>query len=173
MLSLHYEAHGRVAAPAAEVFAHLDDHKRLGSHMSKSSWQMGGGSMQFELDDKQGQAIGSRIRLSGRILGTSLSVDEVVTEREPPARKVWETTGTPNLMVIGPYRLGFEVRPDADRSTVRIFIDYSLPQTGSARVLGRLFGGWYAKWCVRQMLDDVTAHFARATAEHVQSPTGH
>jgi hypothetical protein len=141
------------------VFAHLDDHKRLSSHMSQSSWRMGGGSMQFELDEREGKAVGSHIRLSGRILGRTLSVEEVVTEREPPARKVWETTGTPDLMVIGDYRLGFDITPDAGRSVVRIFIDYALPQSGSARVLGRVFGDWYAKWCTRQMLRDVTTHF--------------
>jgi len=95
------------------------------------------------------------------MLGLSLSVEEVVTERVPPVRKVWETTGVPHLMIIGRYRLGFEIRPAASQSLVRIFIDYALPQSGLARVLGRLFGGWYAKWCTRQMLRDVTMHFAR------------
>ena len=161
MLSYQYEVHGRVAAPAAEVFAHLDDHTRLSSHMSKSSWKMGGGKMQIDVDDQGGKAIGSHIRLSGRILGRLLSVEEVVTEREPPTRKVWETTGDPNLLVIGHYRLGFDITPEAVQSTVRVFIDYSLPESGAARMLGRLFGDWYAKWCTRQMLRDVTAHFSQ------------
>ena len=44
--------------------------------------------------------------MNGRILGLKLSLDEVVTERDPPARKVWETVGVPRLLVIGPYRMG-------------------------------------------------------------------
>jgi polyketide cyclase/dehydrase/lipid transport protein len=162
MLSRQYEVRGRVAAPAAEVFAHLDDHTRLSSHMSKSSWKMGGGKMQIDVDEQGGKAVGSHIRLSGRILGRLLSVEEVVTEREPPIRKVWETIGTPDLLVIGPYRMGFDITPAAGQSVVRVFIDYALPEKGAARTLGRLCGDWYAKWCTRQMLRDVAAHFSTA-----------
>jgi hypothetical protein len=69
--------------------------------MSKSSWKMGGGRMEMVFDDKQGRVVGSRIRLAGRVFGISLFVDEIVTERDPPYRKIWETLGTPKLLVIG------------------------------------------------------------------------
>jgi hypothetical protein len=59
---------------------------------------MGGGPMQTELDAGQGQTGGSRIRLSSRVFGLELSVEEIVTERVPPQRKVWETTGLPRLV---------------------------------------------------------------------------
>src|SRR4030067_1009294 len=37
-------------------------------------------------------------------------------------------------------------------SRLRVFIDYELPPTPGTRWLGFLFGGFYARWCVRQML---------------------
>ncbi|MDP2370566.1 hypothetical protein [Rhodoferax sp.] len=46
--------------------------------------------MATELDEGRGQKVGSRIRLSGRVPGVELSVEEIVTERNPPRRKVWE-----------------------------------------------------------------------------------
>ena len=58
---------------------------------------MGGGRMQIELDAGRGQTVGSRIRLSGRVFGLTLSVEEIVTERVPPQRKVWETIGSPSF----------------------------------------------------------------------------
>ena len=103
----HDETSAMVAGPPEEVFAHMDDHARLTSHMSESSWMMGRGSMQVELDAARGQKIGSWIRLSGKILGVTLAVEEIVTERTPPRRKAWETTGVPRLLVIGRYRMGF------------------------------------------------------------------
>ncbi len=38
-----------------------------------------------------------------------LFLEEVVTEREPPHHKAWETTGRQQLLVISNYRLGFDL----------------------------------------------------------------
>lgn len=155
-----------IPAPVERVFAHIDDHSRLSAHMSESSWMMGGGRMRIELDEGRGQKIGSRIRLAGRLFGIELSVDEIVTEREPPRRKVWQTTGSPRLLVIGHYRMGFELSPRDGHSVLRVFIDYSLPAQAPARWLGLLFAGFYARWCTRRMVDDAARHFASSASRH-------
>lgn len=95
----------------------------------------------------------------GQILGINLDLDEVVTHRDPPRSKTWETVGNPNLIVIGEYQLGFDIRSVADRAELKVFIDYNLPRGGS-RWLGQLLGDVYAKWCVRQMLGGTKKHFA-------------
>jgi hypothetical protein len=110
--------------------------------------------------------VGSRIRLSGRVLGVELSVEEVVVERNPPHRKVWETTGTPKLLVFGHYRMGFELSPQGSRSMLRVFIDYAVPEGGLSRWLGRVFGRAYARWCTQQMVDDAVRHFETPPATH-------
>ena len=160
MLPLHSESNGLVQAPMDRVFAHMDDHTRLSSHMSERSWQTGGGRMATEIDSGRGQKVGSRIRMSGRVFGVWLSVEEIVVERNPPRRKVWETAGTPKLLVIGRYRMGFELSPQGTGSMLRVFIEYALPERGLARWLGHLFGRYYAGWCTRQMVDDAVRHFA-------------
>ncbi|HXZ86681.1 MAG TPA: SRPBCC family protein, partial [Myxococcota bacterium] len=109
VLPHHVESSGRVAAPAERVFEHLDDHRRLSAHMTRRTWMMAGSRMVLQLDQQLARAVGSHIRLAGRILGVRLELDEVVTEREPPRRKVWMTVGEPRLVVIGPYRMGFEL----------------------------------------------------------------
>ncbi len=159
----HYETNALVQAPTDKVFAYVDDPTRLSSHMTKSSWMIGGSRMQIALDDGRGQRVGSRIRLSGRIFGLRLSVEEVVTERNFPHRKVWETTGAPNLLVIGHYRMGFEVGSRDNGSLLRIYIDYSLPRGVLARRLGYLLGPVYARWCTQQMVNDAVRHFASLT----------
>ena len=163
MLTQHYETSAYVPSPVERVFAHLDDHTRLSSHMSKSSWKMGGGRMEIDLDEAQGKSVGSRIRLAGRVFGIDLSVEEIVTEHNPPSRKVWETTASPKLLVIGHYRMGFELTRQGNGSALRVFIDYALPESAPARWLGSLFGRYYAKWCTQQMVDDAVKHFALLT----------
>ncbi|MBI4500046.1 MAG: SRPBCC family protein [Gemmatimonadetes bacterium] len=158
-MTRHDESTALIAAPTGLVFAHVDDHTRLSSHMSRSSWCMGGGRMETVLDQGRGHGVGSHIRLSGRVFGIALSVDEVVTERTPPSRKVWETVGSPRLFVIGPYRMGFEVTPRGNGSLLQVFIEYALPERLPWRWLGRLFGRYYAQWCTRRMVDDTVASF--------------
>lgn len=163
MATQHHDRAVFIDAPPEQVFAFVDDHSRLSSHMGESSWMMGGGRMAVELDDAKGQTVGAHIRLSGRIFGLRLFLDEVVTRRDPPFAKVWETVGTPRLLVIGWYRLGVEITPEARGSRLRVFIDYDLP-AGWARWLGLLFGGVYAKWCVAQMLAGASKHFGACRA---------
>jgi len=121
---LHHHSEVEVDADAHGLFAHLDDHRRLASHMEKPSLMMAGATMRVEVDALQGQAVGSLIRVTGRVLGVNLVVDEVVTERVPPLRKTWETRGEPQLLVIGSYRMGFTISPQGDRSRLMVFIDY-------------------------------------------------
>src|SRR5262249_8204884 len=146
--------------PVDRVFAHVDDHTRLSTHMNQSSWKMGGGRMAIELDAGRGQHVGAHIRLTGRVFGMKLAVEEIVTERMPPHPKVWEAIGSPNLLVIGHYRMGFEITPEGQASRLRVFIDYAMPERAPARWLGRLFGRYYARWCTQQMIDDAEQYFA-------------
>ena len=108
-----------------------------------------------EPDARRGKTVGSRIRVSGRVFRLELSVEEIVTARVPPQRKVWETTGSPRLLVIEHYRMGFEIASQEKRSLLRVCIDYALPQEGPARWLGLLLGHYYARWCTQQMVSDI------------------
>ena len=154
----HAESRGQIRATAERVFVHLDDHARLSAHMARRSWRMGWGRMQLQLDERAGRAAGSRIRLAGRVFGLRLGLEEVVTEYAPPVRKVWETVGTPRLLVIGPYRMGFRIEPAAgDDVTLLVFVDYAPPARGVSRFLGGLFGRAYAQWCCDRMVADARA----------------
>ena len=148
-----------VRATVDRVFAYLDDPKALAAHMGESSMMMAGSRMLIDVDADGGRAIGSKISMHGRMMGIPLSLEEVITERQVPRRKVWQTIGTPNLLIMAHYRMGFELTPSGDSSMVRVFIDYSLPTTAPGSWLGRLHGGVYARWCTKQMADDAARRF--------------
>jgi Polyketide cyclase / dehydrase and lipid transport len=156
----HLESSAVINAFAEDVFAFVDEHARFSSHMNESSWMMGGGRMSVDLDAAHGQAVGSHIRLSGRVFGIRLYLDEVVTRRDPPINKVWETVGVPRLLVIGAYKMGVEITPVRDGSRMRVFIDYELPKGWVNSWLGFLFGRFYAKWCIDRMLEGAVEKFA-------------
>ena len=148
----HYEESTLINTPPQKLFTYIDDHTRLVSHMSNSSWMMGGGHMDTQVDSERGQKVGSHIRMRSRVFGLNLFLDEVVTQYEPPHLKIWQTVGDLNLLVIGHYQMGFEILGENGKSKFTVFIRYKLPESMGTRWLGYIFGGFYAKWCVRQML---------------------
>jgi hypothetical protein len=163
---LHHSSEVDVSLVPAVLFAALDDHKRLASHMEKPSLMTAGASMRITTDARHGQAVGSVISMSGQVLGLRLALDEIVIEREPPFKKVWATRGQPRLLVIDGYRMGFTISPRQGGSHLVVFIDYGLPRHGFARWLGRLFGKAYAGWCTRRMVADA----ARVSASTSGAP---
>jgi hypothetical protein len=163
LLPLHYESTVTLNTSPETAFAYLDDFRKLSAHMEKSSAMMLGSKMKITTDALDGRATGSRVRMDGEMLGMTLSLEEVVTERRPPFKKVWQTIDA-KLLVIGQYRLGFALLPRGDHSLLRVFIDYELPRQGLPRWLGKLFGKTYARWCAERMANDAAAHFCSATA---------
>ena len=153
------EATVEVRAPAQELFDHLDDQARLGAHMEKPSMMMMGGAMTYEFDEAKGLAVGSVIKMGGSFLGIKLHVEEVVTEHIPPRRKTWETRGWPRILIVGGYRMGFEITPSGERSNLRVFIEYDHPPTLIGRILAVVFAPMYARWCVSRIANDAARRF--------------
>ncbi|MDP3651790.1 MAG: SRPBCC family protein [Rhodoferax sp.] len=158
-LPLHAESTALVHAPVDRVFDFLDDPMALSSHMRKPSAMMMGARMAVEVDSGGGRVVHSKIRMHAHLLGMALSLEEVVTERQAPHKKVWETMGTPRLLVIAHYRMGFELTPQGEASLLRVFIDYRLPSAAPGSWLGRWLGAYYARWCIQRMAGDAARHF--------------
>lgn len=127
----HFEARCDLPATAQAVFAGLDDQSRLAAYMAKPSPMMGDGSMTYEFDAGRGMVIGSPIKMGGPAFGLTLFVDGVVTERDPPRRKVWKTVGVPRLLIIGGYEMGFAPEPRASHCRRRACVRFHLGTQGS------------------------------------------
>jgi len=121
---------------------------------------MGGGRMDISTDAGRFQRLGSHLRLAGRAFGLKIFLEEAITAYQPPLGKVWQTIGSPQLLIIGAYTMGFGTARGARGSLLRVFIDYELPRGVIARFLGRLLGPIYARWCVRSMIAEARTHFA-------------
>lgn len=141
--------------------------RKLSTHMTRRSWMMGGGRMDISTDEGRFQRPGSRLRLSGRAFGLTVFLEEEVIDYRPPQAKIWRTLGMPRLLIIGPYRMGYEISPAVEGSSLRVFLDYDLPTGVVQRLLGRLLAPTYARWCVRNMLAEGRKRFRAADApEH-------
>ena len=157
----HIERTVHVPAPREDLFARLDDQARLAEHMSRPSLMMGGGRMTYDIDAGGGRQVGSHIRMGGRAFGLRLSLDEEVTERDPPRRKVWRTVGEPKLVVLAGYQMGFSIEPEDDGSRLTVWIDYE-PGTRGLGLWAPSLGEMYARWCVDEMVEDAVEAFSKA-----------
>lgn len=155
----HLENNIQIEATPEEVFAFADNQLNFSSHMNTSSWMLGGGSMETDIDSLNGQAVGSHIKMYGKAFGFKLFLDEVITLHEPPYRKEWQTVGELKILVIGHYKLGFEITPDEKGVNFRVYIDYEKPSRFIEQMLYIVLSGVYANWCVNQMIDGVKKHF--------------
>lgn len=156
-----YQETQLIPASPEDAFKFVDNHTLFSSHMNQSSWMMGGGQMNTKFDEGHGQKVGSHIRMSGKAFIIPIALDEVVTERESPRLKTWETVGNPKLIIIGHYKMGIVIEPQQNQSRLSVFIEYDLPKKNVW--LGRLFGGFYAKWCVQQMIQGTKNYFTKPT----------
>lgn len=157
--AFHHVTETTLHASVEAAFDYLDDFRNLSGHMERRSAMMLGSRMEITTDGGGGRTAGSRVRMSGRVLGMRLALEEIVVEREPPRRKAWETRES-RLIVIGQYRLGFELEPRGDRSLLRVSIDYDRPRGAFARLAAALCAGSYARWCTSRMAQDAEEHFA-------------
>ena len=150
----HHESRATLNAGIETAFAYLDRFEALSAHMNERSAMMMGSRMHIETDERGGRAVGSMVRMRGRVLGMDVFLEQVVTERAPPRSKTWQTVAV-KLVVIGPYRLGFKLAPAEGRSELRVFIDYDAPGWPGGRAMASV----YARWCTWRMARDAARRF--------------
>jgi Polyketide cyclase / dehydrase and lipid transport len=145
-----------IRAPAEAVFAHVDDIRNLGWHMTgRSSMAMMGSRLRLEVLSDQSTGLGAVYRYSGTMMGLSIDFSESVTKYLPPREKVWRTIGEPRLLIIASYEMRVAVEP-LSRTSARLTISiaYELPRSAFWRIVGLLLARPYSRWCLRRMLQD-------------------
>src|SRR5215475_10894545 len=123
--------------------------------MARRSLPLLGGRLTLEIVSPARTCVGARYRWHGRILGVRLDFSEIVTEWVPPQRKRWRTVRGARILIVAGYELGFAIEPSAGGSAVTLDIEYELPRSSLARLLGRLLARPYSAWRLRSMIDRV------------------
>lgn len=154
------QADVEVTTSAERLFDYMDEQANPGRHMQRSSIMMLWGSMAYDFDEARGRSIGSVIKMTGKVAGLKLYVDEVVIQRQRPFLKAWETVGEPRLLVIGNYRMRFQIEDSGRLCRLHVFIDYNYPSSVVGRIAGTLLGAIYARWCVNRMAAAAKAAFS-------------
>ena len=154
-----------IRTPAESDFAHVDDIRNLGWHMTKrSSMALMGSRLRLEMLSDQATGLGATYCYSGTMTGLSFNFSESVTKYLPPREKVWRTIGEPRLLIIASYETRVAVEPLSPASSrLTISIVYELPRSGFWRIVGLVLARSYSRWCLRRMCRD-TKRLLEATS---------
>lgn len=152
----HYKESVFIPASAGDVFNYIDDHSNYYSHVIKFA-KLLGGRMQLHFDESHGKSVGSHIRLSGKVFGKSLSLEEVVTKREPPHIKTWETVGAPDFLVVGKYQYNVGIEPQDKGCVLSVSFNFSPPEKSG--LVRRSLSNFYARICAREMVTVTHGYF--------------
>jgi len=66
------------------------------------------------------------------------------------------------MLILKSYRMGFDLTPRGDGSSLRVFIDYVVPDGWPGYILGHRFASAYARWCVSEVIQGATRRFGLA-----------
>ena len=141
-------------ASPIEVFDCLDDLGVTGMHMTESSIPMVGGKMDLEFLTDQKTGLNTKYRWTGKVLWWDLCFTVLVTTWVRGQEKVWETIGITKLIIYSCFRMNLKVWKVPEGSTAQLSITYEKPKGFFNQILCLLLGGWYCKWCIKNMLID-------------------
>ena len=115
---------------------------------------MMGGKMEMERLPGPEKGVGAGFRWTGRVLGFSLDFTETVTLWKENEKKVWETIGSPKLIILGWYRMRLVTEARGNGTRASLQIEYAPPEGFFYKLLSKALAGWYADWCLSRMLGD-------------------
>ncbi|MEO8590710.1 MAG: SRPBCC family protein [Flavobacteriales bacterium] len=152
-----------IHAPREAVFHYIDDIAHTGMHMTGRSMMMMGSKLLLERLSPEATGPNARYRWHGRMMGIPMDFSIAVTKWVADREKCWETTGTPWMIILSWYRMMFHLEDEGSGTRATLSIDYSLPNQWFWNLMARVLAPWYAKWCLKNMLEDCRAALEQPT----------
>ena len=104
----------------------MDDLSKTGMPMSEGS--MMAGNLKLEHLSGPEKGVGATFRWKGKVMGFSLDFTETVTHWTENKEKIWETIGTPKLVILDWYRLLLKTLPVKEGTLTTLEIQYTRPK---------------------------------------------
>lgn len=132
----------------------MDDLSKTGMHMSENSIMMMGSKLVLEQMPGPSKGVGATFHWNGKVMGMPVDIIETVTKWVENKEKVWETIGSPKIIILGWYRMRLKTASANEGTNTSLQIEYTEPKGWFYKILSFLFAGWYGRWCLNNMLYD-------------------
>ena len=137
-----------------KVFSFMDNLSKTGMHMSENSMMMMGSKLILEQLSGPLQGVGATFHWYGKVMGMSIDITETVTKWTENHEKIWETIGTPKIILLGWYRMILKTEPAKEGTLASLQIDYTPPSGLFHNILYFFLSHYYCNWCLNNMLND-------------------
>lgn len=140
-----------VSASPEQVFAFLDDPRKVGAHM-----QGGGMGVKLRLEtlSENFTGVGATHRWHGKAVGLKIDYTTVVEKWTMNKERASHTIGIPRMVIMSGFNMRWTLVPGNGGTRIEIDFEYSLPKSWVGRALGRLLGRRYGDWCLNMILAD-------------------
>lgn len=152
-----------VRASPEKVFTFMDDLSKTGIHMSQSSMMMMGSKLTLEQLEGPSKGVGATFHWSGKVMGMPIDITETVTKWIENKEKVWETIGSPKIIILGWYRMSLKTENVGESTLASLQIEYTKPNGWFYKILSFFFAGWYSRWCLNNMLTDTRMQLEKSS----------
>jgi hypothetical protein len=142
-----------------KVFAYMDEIGNTGAHMEKRSMAMMGSKLKLTRLSENEVGLNSKYLWKGKTMGFKMDFTVLTTKWENGKEKVWETIGKSKMIILDWYQMRLIISPDGENTKADLSIKYTKPRTFFFRAIGFFLAKPYAKWCLKNMLNDTKKHF--------------
>lgn len=146
---------------ADSVFAYMDKIGNTGAHMEKRSMAMMGSKLKLTQLSENAVGLNSKYLWKGRTMGFKMDFTVLTTKWEKNKEKIWETIGKAKMIILDWYQMRLVITQEGENTKADLSIKYTKPGTFFFRSLGFFLAKPYAKWCLKNMLNDTKKHFEK------------
>jgi hypothetical protein len=154
-------------APPDVVFDCLDDLGVTGMHMTKSSMPMMGGEMHLEFLSLHKTGLHTKYRWTGKALWWILDFTVEVTKWIKGKEKTWQTIGPTRIILYSWFQMNLKIETNSAETIARLSISYEKPKGIFSQILCFLLGSFYARWCLKNMLNDTEKKLTLLSSQSV------
>ena len=146
-------------ASPEKVFTYMDQIGNTGAHMEKKSVAMMGSKLKLTQLSENAVGLNSKYLWQGRTMGFNVDFTVLTTKWEKDKEKVWETTGKAQMIILDWYQMRLVITQEGENTKADLSIKYTKPRKLFFRTIGFFLAKPYAKWCLKNMLNDTEKYF--------------
>ena len=132
----------------------MDEIVNTCAHMEKRLMAMMGSKLKLIQLSENATGLNSKYHWKGKTMGFKMDFTVLTTKWEKHKEKTWETIGKAKMIILDWYQIRLVITEDGENTKADLSIKYTKPRKFFFPSIGFFLAKPYAKWCLKNMLND-------------------